>query len=155
MKMNLSEGSRQFWRQGDAWTAEEIHEAVKEFQPKFVILPPDFPPEVARLLFLSDPDIRRWPRYPKILYRGPHTNTFFLADYLYAEKSPERWNRILENMRATGDRGDQEAAEAIRRVLMDRSGMDPDARIDVKLAVPSDWLERVDRAEERLALQFE
>jgi len=96
---------------------------VKQFKPKFLILSPDFPVDVLRVLFHSDPVISGWPKYPKILFRSPHTNTFYLADYLYAEKSPERRRRILENMQATGDLGDQEAAAAIRRVLMDRSGI--------------------------------
>jgi hypothetical protein len=151
MGMDLSHGPREVWRRGDVWTAEEIHDAVKEFKPRFLILPPDFPVDVIRVLFLTDPVISRWPRYPRILFRGPHTNTFFVAAFLYTAGTPERWQQILENLRSTSERGDLVVVEAIEGALGDIGDLDPDSEAGVALADPEDWQERVENAEQRLA----
>ena len=148
MSGDRSAGVREIRRRGAAWTAEEIHEAVKDHEPRFVVLPPGFPPEVARKLFVTDPDILLWFRFPAVAYGAPSPDAFLVADRPCTARTAGQWQRIVGCLHELGD---GRTARAIQGVLAGASARQPDEPVLVALETPEDWLERVARAEARLA----
>jgi len=156
---SLENEGRKIWRRDSKvdgkWTVEEIHDAVKLHKPRFLVLPPDFPDGLRRRLFVTDPVIAGWSDYPKVIYRSDYSNIFYVFDYLYASRSLAQWRKILGELKKSGVAGDSEAADAISQALRSTDGLDIDRASEddeagAKLAVPPDWVERVERIEEHL-----
>jgi hypothetical protein len=141
-------GVREVRRRGAAWTAEEVHAAVKDHRPRYVVLPAGFPPEVARRLFVTDPDIWFWLRFPAVVSGAPSPDAVLLSDWPCAARTMGEWRRIVGCLHELGD---GQTARDVQDALAGPAGQDPDEPVLVVLAEPADWLGRVARAEARLA----
>jgi hypothetical protein len=142
------DGVRVIRRRGAAWTVEEIHEAVKAYVPRYVVVPSDFPPEVARRLFVTDPDIWFWLRFPAVLFAALSPDAVLLSDRPCTARRMGEWRRIVGCLHELGD---GETARAVQAALAGLDGQDPDEPVLVVLAAPADWLGRIARAEARMA----
>jgi hypothetical protein len=112
------------------------------------VLPSGFPPDVARTLFVTDPDIWLWYRFPAVASGAPAPDAFLVADRPCTARTAGQWQRIVGCLHELGD---GETARAIQGVVAASSARQPDEPVLVALETPEDWLERVARAEARLA----